>query len=78
MAHLTGGNHLGAFEHGESRSGGQQVQFIDAWHQIWKLCEIYFCIQNAFKNVLVGLFAIYVLNLCTEDASWSSNFLDHD
>ena len=30
-----------------------QVEFIDAWHQMWKLRQIYFLIQNI--NSYVGL-----------------------
>ena len=37
-----------------------QVQFIDAWHQIWKLCEIHFWMKK--KHLCVGLF---VCNICT-------------
>ena len=54
-----------------------QVQFIDAWHQIWKLCAIFFWMKKSIY-VWIYLFAIYVLYLCTEGALSLSNCLDHD
>ena len=55
----------------------EQVQFIDAWHQIWKLCDIHVWTKTSTYE-WVYLFAIYVLYLCTEEAWSSSNCLDHD
>ena len=37
-----------------------QLQFIDAWHQIWKLREIYF-----WKNTLIHMRNYPVCNICT-------------
>ena len=37
-----------------------QVQFIDAWHQIWKLCEIYFWMKkNPFMCGFICLQYMY-------------------
>ena len=54
-----------------------QVQFIDAWHQIWKLCEMYFWMKRSIY-VWVYLFAIYALCSCTKGALSLLNCLDHD
>ena len=51
----------------------RQEQFIDAWHQIWRLSEIY-CWM---KSVRVCVFALYALYFSTEEALSSWNCLDH-
>ena len=58
-----------------------QVQFIDAWHQIWKLCEIYFEWKNPFMCGFICLQFMYLYvytYLCTEEALSSSNCFHHD
>ena len=55
----------------------KQIQFIDARHQIWKLCDIDIWMKKPIY-VLVYVFTMYVLYLSIEEVFAPSNCLDHD